>query len=151
MRSGKSCLVTHNSALAAGTNVLLVSLSTPQSTAVAKVIKKSDQTCPSTDPSDLALAGYELSLADGKNNRSSFFIAVFPPPKTSEQEGLVVAEMDQKKQYFRTCTSVDGAHFTVWTGKPLVGKPVWHQYYYLGYDVEANCSKSETIPVKPKD
>ncbi len=45
--------------------------------------------------------------------------------------------------YFRTCTSSEGMHFTVWAGKPLVGARVWHRYHYLGYDVESDC--------KPKD
>lgn len=44
---------------------------------------------------------------------------------------------------FRVCTSGEGMHLTVWSGKPLTGKRVWHRYHYLGYDVEADC--------KPKD
>ena len=48
-----------------------------------------------------------------------------------------------KRLYFRACTSGEGMHLTVWSGKLLVGKRVWHAYHYLGYDVEPNC--------KPKD
>ena len=35
-------------------------------------------------------------------------------------------------------------HFTVWSGKPLSGKRVWHRYHYLGYDVEADCKPKDT-------
>jgi len=41
---------------------------------------------------------------------------------------------------FRNCTSGEGMHLTVWSGKPLIGKRFWHAYHYLGYDVEPNCT-----------
>ncbi len=39
----------------------------------------------------------------------------------------------------RSCSSMEGLHFTGWTGGALKGKKVWHRYYYLGYDVEPTC------------
>ena len=51
---------------------------------------------------------------------------------------------DGQPEYFRSCMSAEGIHFTIWTGKPLTGKLRWHQYYFLGYDVSANCTAEET-------
>ena len=39
----------------------------------------------------------------------------------------------------RSCTSREGVHLTAWAGAPLTSQRLWHQYYYLGYDVEPSC------------
>jgi hypothetical protein len=39
----------------------------------------------------------------------------------------------------RSCSSMEGLHFTGWTGGASNGKKIWHRYYYLGYDVEPTC------------
>lgn len=44
----------------------------------------------------------------------------------------------------RWCTSNEGLHLTVWTGTPLTSQRLWHQYYYLGYDVEPSCDERDT-------
>jgi len=50
---------------------------------------------------------------------------------------------DGKAERFRICTSMEGLHLTVWTGKPLKGKRRWHQYLSLGYDVDPNCKEQD--------
>jgi hypothetical protein len=40
---------------------------------------------------------------------------------------------------FRTCASGEGLHMTVWYGEPLSTARLWHGYFYLGYDTEADC------------
>ena len=40
----------------------------------------------------------------------------------------------------RSCTSHEGLHLTVWAGTPLKSDRLWHEYYYLGYDVEPSCT-----------
>ena len=39
----------------------------------------------------------------------------------------------------RQCASSEGLHLTAWAGK----RRVWHEYYYLGYDVDPDCSEEE--------
>ena len=46
-------------------------------------------------------------------------------------------------EYFRECTSSEGLHMTVWTGKPLLGKRIWYRYFYLHYDTVPNCKKRD--------
>jgi hypothetical protein len=43
----------------------------------------------------------------------------------------------------RSCTSNEGLHLTVWAGTPLTSQRLWHQYYYLGYDVEPSCDERD--------
>ena len=45
---------------------------------------------------------------------------------------------------FRSCTSNEGVHLTVWAGKARKSKRIWHEYVYLGYDLEPSCSRRET-------
>jgi hypothetical protein len=44
---------------------------------------------------------------------------------------------------FRSCSSLEGIHFSAWTGGVPKEKRVWHAYYYLGYDVEPTCTDPE--------
>lgn len=44
---------------------------------------------------------------------------------------------------FRICASAEGLHLTVWEGKPVTGKRVWHRYFYLGYDMQPTCVEAD--------
>jgi hypothetical protein len=55
----------------------------------------------------------------------------------------VDVDNDGRQEFFRSCSSAEGIHFTVWSGKPLEGARRWHQYYYLGYDVAADCTQQD--------
>ncbi|MGH7460086.1 MAG: hypothetical protein ACREMA_03540 [Longimicrobiales bacterium] len=50
---------------------------------------------------------------------------------------------DGTPESYRSCTSSEGLHLTVWNGEPLTGRRVWHYYHYLGYDVEPTCVKAD--------
>ena len=50
---------------------------------------------------------------------------------------------DKKDEYFRACTSMEGLHLTVWSGKPLIGKRIWHSYYGVGYDTVPSCKEKD--------
>ena len=43
----------------------------------------------------------------------------------------------------RSCTSSEGLHLTVWAGVPLKSRRLWHEYYYLGFDVEPSCEDED--------
>ncbi len=40
---------------------------------------------------------------------------------------------------FRSCASMEGIHFTAWQGE----RRVWHEYYYVPFDLEPNCTDAE--------
>ena len=76
-------------------------------------------------------------------------IAIASPPGTlTSGAGRVTADLggDARSVTFRSCTSREGVHLTAWAGKPLGGRRVWHDYYYLGYDVAPDCSRRDTQP-----
>jgi hypothetical protein len=69
-------------------------------------------------------------------------------PRTSTFQvinGLVVADLDGdgQREFFRSCTSVEGVHLTVWSGAPLTGQRRWHAYHYVGYDMVPSCTAAE--------
>ena len=45
--------------------------------------------------------------------------------------------------FFRICASREGLHFSIWSGEPLEGARRWRAYYYLGYDVEPDCTERD--------
>jgi hypothetical protein len=53
---------------------------------------------------------------------------------------------DDTLERFRICTSMEGLHFTVWSGIPLASPRRWHRYRYVGYDLEPTCDHREVPP-----
>jgi len=150
-KSGKMCLEIHNSSLAPDSRVRLVFTSMPQSTSEAQIIRRADDACPSIDASDPDLHSYEIRLAkDGvESSLPAIAIAGFFGPFAKINDRIVAdIDGDGQQQFFRSCTSTEGIHFTVWSGSPLQGKLRWHQYYYLGYDVTAACTPMDLQPVR---
>jgi hypothetical protein len=147
-QSGRTCLYTHNADLRAGSPLTLVLLTPPQSTIKAEVIGPSAAAnCPSIDTSDATLSAYEIRVLAEGLVPSTPVIAVSGSVGQFQTKGQYVAADiggDGHTEYFRFCASAEGIHLTVWSGRALRGKPKWHQYYYLGYDVESNCSPAET-------
>ena len=45
--------------------------------------------------------------------------------------------------HFLGCTSSEGLHLSAWPSASISGRPRWHRYVYLGYDVERTCSEAE--------
>jgi hypothetical protein len=87
---------------------------------------------------------YDLRLAKGLP--LSIAIAVIAPVTSFKRtEDVVSADLkhDGHQDFFRYCASSEGLHFTVWSGPSLDSVLQWHQYYYLGYDVEPNCTDRE--------
>lgn len=59
---------------------------------------------------------------------------------TSESTASCDLEPGGAPQSFRVCASREGLHFSIWSGKPLEGTRRWRVYYFLGYDVEPDCT-----------
>lgn len=147
-KSGRTCLYTHNADLSVGSALTLVLLSPPQSTIKAEVVGPgAPSNCPSIDTNDATLSAYEIRALEPGLASSTPVIAVSGYAGQFQRKGEYVAadiNRDGRTEYFRFCTSAEGVHVTVWSGRALRGKAKWHQYYYLGYDVESNCTPAET-------
>jgi hypothetical protein len=95
---------------------------------------------------DLELRGYSVKFERQEPSTPFFGIAVVgASPLYRSAGGLTVADLDgdQHDEFFRSCTSAEGVHFTVWSDRPLTGMRRWHRYYPLGYDVSPTCTPAE--------
>src|SRR5678815_5258837 len=100
----------------------------------------------STELSNSGPTYYRLRLADAWKGNGYVFVIVSPSGTLAVNKDRKVEgdlDGDGTKESFRMCLSSEGAHYQVWTGEPLIGKPRWHWYAYAGYDTESNCTEKE--------
>jgi hypothetical protein len=156
VRKGRtSCLRTKNGDLAKKTPVsIIISLDEPpQRILSASVEEKLGKSCAryaseSGDKNPGSNFFYSLILNDYEGEEIVYDngIAVIQPERSIQlRNDLAVVDLndDGKPEYFRRCTGFEGTHFTIWTGKPLKGKRIWHSFYYVDYDTEPNCKKED--------
>ena len=143
----KLCLIIPNASLGEGS---LVNLITPsnQAHARATIKQKTTADCSSTDtPGDASFYLVELVETDKrfKIRAQGPAIALISSGTVSGSNGKASADLDEdgQKEFFRVCTSNEGLHLTIWSGKPLSGQRRWHFYYYLGFDVVPSCTKKD--------
>ena len=120
--------------LPSATITLLAPSDTPH-TARAQVLNRQAEACPGTK-AESELSTYDLQITAGSVEQSLPLVAL----------DARVPSVDAAHS-FHSCTSADGVHLSAWDGaKPLEGHRLWHQYYYLGQDLEANCTAIESAP-----
>ncbi len=149
------CLRTDNANLAENSQISIIvsPYEIPQKIVKAFVGKKLNYSCAAGDSEageeDLSKTAYYTLKLDGNDIDESYIgagIAILDSSKPIKfSDGLANVDLnnDGKNEYFRQCASNEGLHLTVWTGKPLIGKRIWHKYYYLKYDTEADCKKKD--------
>lgn len=139
-----ACLAIRNSRLSTGDKIRVVLPDKPQSTFVATVSQRTNANCSSKNDVFENGSFYLLKVPRRVSPFDGFGIA--GPVRVRIVRGIAQADLnnDRKLEYFRSCTSAEGIHLTIWTGKPFSGKRIWHAYYYLGYDTEPTCKGKET-------
>jgi hypothetical protein len=146
---GNMCLIIPNAALNSGVAVNLVVLSPRQWVVKARIKEKLGESCSNNpDTSDASFYSLELGSSTSRFKieiRQAAAIAVVSPTRVAVQNGKASVDLDKdgRREFFRDCTSNEGIHLTLWSGKPLRGKRQWHFYYYLGYDVVPSCKKKD--------
>jgi hypothetical protein len=151
-KSDKICLYISDDSLRPGTHLTLVLPSLPQSIVAAEVQQPADTACARMDETNASGQRYEIRLLGPALPPSMPVIAVSEFSGRFRMRGqYVTADLDRdgKPEYFRFCTTSEGVHLTVWTGRPLQGKRRWSQYYDLGYDVDVNCTPKDTETIRP--
>jgi hypothetical protein len=145
MTGGKGCFEISNPSIPANSRVSMIEINGGQASEVARLGKK-DPSCSNAAGNSPAAVAYDVYF-DSQPPAEMPAIGILNFRGRIIRDGdLVSADINGygQTEYFRSCTSTEGVHFTVWSGKPIVGKLRWHQYYYLGYDVSPTCTKSET-------
>ena len=149
---GRLCLNISDPRLVDGTEVSLILPDKPQRVAKAVVEGKADRGCsrnPDAAPNAsfywLKFVGEKLAVGPGEP-LPPLIAVVRPAGPVSVRRGVASGDLngDGRAEFFRVCTSTEGNHLTVWTGRPLTGRRVWHSYYYLGYDVVPTCKKKDS-------
>ena len=93
--------------------------------------------------------GYELRVDDERLETPLLGIALAGfTGAVSEFNGSPSADLDADGQpeFFRSCTSTEGVHLTIWSGAVLTGPRRWHGYHYLGFDVAPTCTERDGDP-----
>jgi hypothetical protein len=140
------CLAIRNPNLGEGDRVQIISLNKPQSVAEALIVKKQSTSCSTNRDTDEKESFYSLKATKGRVELFTVSLAVVRyDGKFALNRGAVFADLnkDGRREYFRKCTSNEGIHLTVWSGRPLLGKRTWHRYFYLTYDVVPSCKERD--------
>jgi hypothetical protein len=133
-----ACMTMAGPRLAEGTPILVV-FDNPQTVFEAVVGASMDSAC--AGGSLVVGTSYSINLGQSRDS-FDLGIAVLTPKSKIVLEGhRVIVETPgvRTSLSFATCASGEGIHLTAWRGP----RRVWHQFYYLGYDLEPDCSETE--------
>jgi hypothetical protein len=146
-KSDTICLAVKNDHLTPGTPVRIVILSPQQAILDGKVVRLDATHCAQDDLTRGDMTYFEIRVSRDSLVTSAPAIAIVGEAGSlSISQGKARGDLDGdgRREYFRQCTSGEGIHLSVWTGKPLTGRRRWQAYFYLGYDVESTCTTRDT-------
>jgi len=145
-RDGQLCVAMAAPALAPGTTVTLIQPVPRQSVLEATIVRS----VPSCERLEQALIPGPYYLVQGAaptgKESGTVWVAVSGRLRARRAgSGAMVVRLSTPypNAQVRSCTSREGVHLTVWAGTPLKSQRLWHQYYYLGYDVEPSCEERD--------
>jgi len=144
-QDGQGCLAIRTVSDLTKTRVRMVSLLGSAAVRWGRATGKTDACAGSG--SDTGLRYWRVDLGAGASAADFPAIGVLNFTGAFRRNGMEVSadlDHDGRREYFRSCASVEGVHFTVWTDAPLTGELRWHQYRYLGYDATPTCTAAET-------
>jgi len=144
--NGDGCLTIMNDSLRETETINLISLQEPQTLIQANIVNKLSQSC--SRNTEVPIGAFFYSFRNGKKKAEligpAIAIAGFGGNfKVAGGKVRTDLNNDGRLESFRVCTSNEGFHLTIWAGEPLKNKRLWHEYYYLGYDVEPNCTEKD--------
>ena len=106
-----------------------------------RVVEKLTEPCDSFNSGE-GDAAYRLDAGKLEPGRI-YFAIVGRHNRFMISRGQVRGVVASNELSFRSCTSMEGIHFSIWRGEPLTGTRLWHEYYYLGYDTEPTCKQAD--------
>ena len=139
------CLAIRNKGLKKGQKLTIIFPDKPQTTAKATVQRKLTSSCSSEIDVSIGLTFYRLAMPSQDLPWIGFGLASAPRATVYKGRARADVAADSRPEFFRSCTSMEGVHLTIWSGKPLKSTRLWHRYYYLGYDTEPSCNRKDFI------
>jgi len=149
------CLVIPNDNLVEGDKVAAIFAGEPKSQSLVNTIvqRKLDNCGRKNHETSGKVFYYSLKVVDGSYEFESQYQELNPvaiafvgnSQAVSLQSGVVIADLngDGKVEYFRSCTSTEGVHLTVWTGRPLESERQWHWYIDLNFETVPSCTTKD--------
>ena len=149
------CLIVPNENLAEGDNVSVIFADERKSQSfVRAIVERKLNKCGRKDHDVLSkVSYYTLRVVDGSYDFESEYQELNPvaiaivdrSQSVNLKSGVASADLDGDGQaeYFRACTSDEGIHLTVWSGRPLKGKRQWHWYVALHFATVPSCTTKD--------
>ena len=143
------CLAIANDHLAPGSTIVLVSprwqhVAPKPRVAVAEVETKLGEGC-DVDLGEYGDSYYRIHFNDSTKVRYPYFALTVKTRPVVGQDGTIRADLSHEGAHeeFRVCTSHEGLHFTIWSGKALRGTRRFHAYFPLRHEVEPSCTDAD--------
>ena len=143
---GQICVAMPATALTRGTTLTLIRPDGRQSVLVASIVGSVSACEPLEEamiPGPYYVAGPTSSLVPDPATVWVAFAGKLSTHRIGSGALAVRLDVVHSEVQVRSCTSHEGLHLTAWSGAPLTSRRLWHQYYYLGYDVEPSCDPRE--------
>jgi hypothetical protein len=144
-KDGNLCLALPGPAVKPGEKVTLVGIDRPQRSATIEVGGPLRTCAPLERPMVEGPYYSVMAMPASLREEPAVWIALRGTPAVRVSNGTATIRLDASTRAatVRSCTSNEGLHLTVWSGTPLTTRRLWHQYYYLGFDVEPSCEDAD--------
>lgn len=130
----------------AGTPVTVVHSAFPQFATTGRLGHRTKAPCfppPRSSPDSMQYIVDAPGDTIGHRGVPVVILGKVPEPRMRGDTVLLEIEPGKEPWRFRSCASTEGIHATAWSGTPLTAPRRWHSYYYLGYDVEPDCTPAD--------
>jgi len=146
------CFEAADSTLPAGAPATVVHATFPQYSTLGRLGDRSKSPCFPPPRASRDSIEYSVDAPGDTIGRRGVPIIILGKVAPAQMRGdtvLIAVEPGRMSWRFRTCASAEGVHATAWSGVPLTAPRRWHAYYYLGYDVEQDCTPFDFAPDRP--
>lgn len=133
---------------ATGERVTLVDPSQHLRFASGALAGESGADCGDLGEHDLSTPHRQILVQDKTWPRGSVLVAAVGSFEVRKAESGVelVGAAGAGSLHLKSCASLEGIHVTAWQGVPLASERLWHEYVYLGYELEPSCLPMEYEP-----
>jgi hypothetical protein len=148
-RDGRSaCASLEATTIRPGTPVAIVVLSTPQRLLKGRVGARASAGCTRYFEASESAAFHEIDITEGRLETHELGVLVLPGPVVGPvQNGTVALTLDRRRMRFYECAGSEGIHLGL-RSAAKDGRFAWHDYIYLGIDVEPTCRKADHAAIE---
>jgi hypothetical protein len=144
-----ACAAMGTADLAIGQPVTVVILSNPQRLVTGSVSSKSNSSCTGSISASAAGSFYQLDLSGAVFEPGELGILIgttVVSPYFDPRNGVL--ETNGARYKFAECLGREAAHLMVRSLSGHKSKLVWHDYLYLGYEVEPTCTEKDLAAIE---